>query len=84
MQVQIECPRLHCVEAWTTHLQVRLMHEHVCKHVKMHRKLTSGANKHGITWSGKGKGMHETTGITEMPPNWLHLDKALQASDVTT
>ena len=53
------------------------MHEHVCKHVKMHRKLTSGANKHGITWSGKGKGMHETTGITEMPPKWLHLDKAL-------
>ena len=55
------------------------MHEHVSKHVKMHRKPTSGANKHGkhiITQSGKGRGMHEATGITKMPPNWLHPDKA--------
>ena len=55
------------------------MNEHVSKRVKMHRKPTSGANKHGkhiITQSGKGRGMHEATGITKMPPNWLHPDKA--------
>jgi len=55
------------------------MHEHVSKHVKMHRKPTSDANKHDkhiITWSGKGRGMHEATNITEMTLKWLHLDKA--------
>ena len=34
------------------------MHGHVSKRVKMHRKPTSGANKHGkhiIAWSGKGE-----------------------------
>ena len=33
------------------------MHEHVSKHVKMHRKPTGGTNKHGkhsIARSGKG------------------------------
>ena len=32
------------------------MHEHVSKHVKMHRKPIGGTNKHGkhsIAWSGK-------------------------------
>ena len=63
------------------------MHEHVSKHVKMHRKVTGGANKHGkhiITRSGKGRGMHEATGIKEMPPKWLHPYKASWATDVTT
>ena len=63
------------------------MHEHVSKCVKMHRKPTGGANKHGkhiITRSGKERGMHKATGIMEMPPKWLHPDKALWASDVTT
>ena len=35
------------------------MHEHVSKHVKMHRKPTGGTNKHGkhsIAWSGKREG----------------------------
>ena len=34
------------------------MHGHVSKRVKMHRKPTGGANKHGkhiIAWSGKGE-----------------------------
>ena len=39
-------------------LAARLMHGHVSKRVKMHRKPTGGANKHGkhsITWSGNGR-----------------------------
>ena len=39
-----------------THWQSRLMHEHISKHVKMHRKPTCGTNKHGkniVAWSGK-------------------------------
>ena len=63
------------------------MLEHVSKCVKMHRKLTGGANKHGkhiITWSRRGRGMHEATSIIEMPPKWLHLEKASWALDVTT
>ena len=34
------------------------MHEHVSKHVKMHRKPMGGINKHGkhiIAWRGKGE-----------------------------
>ena len=55
------------------------MHEHVSKRVKMHRKPMGGTNKHGkhnIAWSGKGKGMHGATRHLEMPPKWLHLNKA--------
>ena len=32
----------------------------------------------------KGRGMHEAIGIMVMHPKWLHLNKALWASDVTT
>ena len=63
------------------------MHEHVSKHVKMQRKPTDGINKYGILASHgaeKGKGMNKTTGIKTMPPKWLHPNKALWASDVTT
>ena len=63
------------------------MHEHVSKRVKMHRKPMGGTNKHCkhiITWSRKGRGMHKATGITKMPPKWLHPDKASWVSDVTT
>ena len=62
------------------------MHEHVSKRVKMHRKPMGGTNKHGkhnIAWSGKGKGMHGATRHLEMPPKWLHLNKASWASYVT-
>ena len=58
MQVWIGCPQLHCVEVWTTHQQARLMHGHVNKRVKMHRKPTGGTNKHGkhvIARSDKGE-----------------------------
>ena len=58
MQVWIECPQLHCVEAWTTHQQARLMHGHVIKCVEMHIKPTGGTNKHGkhnIARSRKGE-----------------------------
>ena len=63
------------------------MHEHVSKHVKMHRKLTGGTNKHGkhsIAWSGKVKGTYGATWHPEMPPKWLHLNKASRESDVIT
>ena len=63
------------------------MHEHVCKRVKMHRKPMGGTNKHGkhsIVRSEKGKGTHGVTRHSEMPPKWLHLNKASWASDVTT
>ena len=53
----------------------------------MHRKPTGGTNKHSkhiIAKSRKGKGMHEATSITEMPPKLLHPDKATWVSDVTT
>ena len=53
----------------------------------MHKKLTVGTNKHGkhsIAWSGIGKGTHGATRHPKMPPKWLHLNKALWASDVTT
>ena len=43
----------------------------ISKRVKMRRKRTGGANKHGkyiITRSGKGRVMHEATSITKMPP----------------
>ena len=62
------------------------MHEHVSKHVKMHRKPTSVANKHGkhiITQSRKGRGMYKANSITEMPPKWLHPNKASWVLDVT-
>ena len=62
------------------------MHEHVSMHVKMHRKPTGGANKHGkysIVWSGKGKGMHGATRHPKMPPKWLLPNKASWESDVT-
>ena len=56
------------------------------KHVKMHRKPTGGTNKHdkhSNAWSGKGKGTHKATWHQEMPPKWLHLNKASWASNVT-
>ena len=62
------------------------MHEHVSKHVKMHRKPMGGTNKHGkhiIVKSGKGEGRHEATGIMAMHPKWLHPNKASWASGVT-
>ena len=62
------------------------MHEHVSKHVKMHRKPMGGTNKHGkhiITRSGKGKGMHKATRHPETHPKWLHPNKASWVSDVT-
>ena len=58
MQVWIGCLQLHYVEAWTTYQQARLMHGHVSKCEKMHRKPIGGINKHGkliITRSEKGK-----------------------------
>ena len=33
--------------------------------------------------AGKGKGMHEATGIIAMHPEWLHPNKASWVSDVT-
>ena len=63
------------------------MHEHVSKRVKMHRKPTGGTNKHSkhnIVWSKKGKDTHSATQHSEMPPKWLHPNKASWASDVTT
>ena len=63
------------------------MHEHVSKCIERHRKPTGGINKHGkhsIMQSGKGKGTHEATRHPEMPPKWLHLNKASWLSDVTT
>ena len=63
------------------------MHEHASKRVKMYRKPTGGANKHGkhiITWNKKGRGMHEATGITKMPSKQLHPNKASWASNITT
>ena len=67
------------------------MDGHLSKHVKMHKKPTSGTNKHGkhrIVQSKKkkkkGKGMHEATGIMAMHLEWLHPNKATWASDVTT
>ena len=72
MQVWIECPLLHCVEAWMAHQQARLTHEHVSKHVKVHRKSTGGTNKHGkhnIAWSGKGE--------RYVRSNWHHGDASL-------
>ena len=86
MQVWIECLELHCIEAWTTHQQARLMHGRVSKRLKMHIKPTGGTNKHGkhsIEWSEKGKGMHKATDIMVMHPKWLHPNKASWASDVT-
>ena len=63
------------------------MHGHVSKHVKMQIKPT-GAQKRMASISSqgaeKGKGMHEATSITEMPPKLLHPDKATWVSDVTT
>ena len=62
------------------------MHEHVSKHLKMHRKPTGGTNKHDkhiIARSGKGKGMHEATWHPETHPKWLHSNKAFCASNVT-
>ena len=59
MQVWIGCPQLHYVEAWMTHQQPRLMHGHVNKRVKMHKRSTGSANKHGkhiIAQSGKREG----------------------------
>ena len=61
--------------------------DNLSKQVKMHRKPKGGVNKHGkniIARSGKGKGMHEATSIMAMHPKWLHPDKALWVSVVTT
>ena len=61
-----------------THEQARLMHGHVIKRVKMHKKLMVGTNKHGkhsIARSGKGKGTHGATQHSKMPPKWLHPNK---------
>ena len=63
------------------------MHEHVSKHIKMHKKPTGGINKHGkhnIARRGKEKGMHRVTRHPEMPPKWLHPNMTSSASDVTT
>ena len=63
------------------------MHGHVSKHVKMHRKPMDDTNKHGkhsIVQIRKGKGTHGATQHPEMTPKWLHLNKALWASDVIT
>ena len=63
------------------------MHGQVNKFVKMHRKLTSGTNKHNkyiVAQSGKGKGSHGATQHLEMHPKWLHPNKASWALDVTT
>ena len=63
------------------------MHGHVSKHVKMQIKPTGGTNKHGkqiVAWSGKVRGMHEATSIMMMHPKWLHPNKAIWASNVTT
>ena len=57
-----------------THYQVRLMHGHVNKCVKMHTKPTGGTNKHGmhiIARSGKGNGMHEAASIMAMHPQMV-------------
>jgi len=62
------------------------MHEHVSEHVKMHRKPTGGINKHGkhsIAQSEKGMGTNGATWHPKMPSKWLHLNRALWASDVT-
>ena len=62
------------------------MHGHVRKRVKMHRKPTSGANKHGkhnIEQSGRGKGIRGTTDITKMHPKRLHPNKVSWVLDVT-
>ena len=39
-----------------------------------------------ITWHRmeEGKGVHEATNIMVMYPKWLHLNKALWASHITT
>ena len=58
MQVWIKCPQLHCVEAWTTHQQARLMHGQVSKCVKVHIKPIGGKKKHGkhiVARSRKGE-----------------------------
>ena len=87
MQVWIQCSQHHCVEVWTTHQQVRLMHRHVSKRVKMHRKPTNGTNKHGkhiIAWSEKGEVCTKQPASWQCNPKWLHLNNASWASDVTT
>ena len=48
-------------------------------HIFLHKH-----GKHSIVRNGKGKGTHEATQNSEMPPKWLHLNKASWASDVTT
>ena len=86
MQIWIRCPQLYCVEVWTTHQQARLMHEHVSKHVEMHRKPTGGINKHGkhsIAWGGKGKGTRRANRHSEMPSKQSHPNKASWASNIT-
>ena len=55
------------------------MHGHVSKRVKMHRKPTSGINKHGKhkilqrkkKKKKKRKGTRGATQLPEMPPKWL-------------
>ena len=59
------------------------MHEHVNKRVKMHIKPTSGTNKYINARSEKGKGMQGATLYPEMPPKWLHPNKASWVSGVT-
>ena len=63
------------------------MHKHVNKRVKMHIKPTGVTKKHGNQSSHgmeKGIGVHEATDIMVMHPEWLHPNKALWASNVTT
>ena len=68
-------------------LVARFMHGHVSKRVKMHKKPTGGTNKHSkhnIAWSRKRKDTHKATRNLEIPPKWLHPNKASWVSDVTT
>ena len=63
------------------------MHEHVNKRVKMHIKTTDGTKKHDKQSSHeaeKGISVHEATGIMAMHPKWLHPNKALKVSNLTT
>ena len=63
------------------------MHEHVSKRVRMHRKPTSGTNKHvsiSLHEAAKENDMHKAIGIIVMHPKWLHPNKALWASGVIT
>ena len=59
------------------------MHGDISKRVKMHINPTSGTNKLIIARSRKGKGTQGATVHSEMPPIWLHLNKASWALGIT-